>query len=181
MQASHYITARQRRGSSPLVDELTAIYEALPDAKLIRRLWSYRWTGRRGYSPRSLWRALIAGYFLGIGTTIGLVRRLQEDRQLLELCGLTCAPSRITVGRFLQRLADNIDLVEECLTDTTKEIANRLEGFGHELAVDSTTVPTYANPGRENQTLNASSLGTTAIDCILCRMPIMSYPSTLRS
>lgn len=149
MQAPYFTTARQRQGQSPLVHELAMIYDALPDAKLIKRLWSYRWTGRRGYSPRSLWRALIAGYFLGTGTTIGLVRRLQEDRELRELCGFTQAPSRITVGRFLQRLAENIDLVKECLTATTKEVATRLEGFGRELAVDSTTVPTYANPGRE--------------------------------
>jgi len=148
VQALYSTTARQGRGNSPLVDELAAIYEALDDSKLMKRLWSYRWTGRRGYSPRSLWRAVIAGYFLNIGTAIGLVRRLQEDQELSNLCGFSRAPSRITVGRFLRRLAENIDLVEECFTMTTREIAKRLEGFGRELAVDSTTVPTYANPGR---------------------------------
>jgi transposase len=149
MQATYCSTARQGRGNSPLVDELSAIYEALDDSKLMKRLWSYRWTGRRGYSPRSLWWAVIAGYFLNIGTSIGLVRRLQEDKELSDLCGFFRVPSRITVGRFLRRLAENMELVEQCFTATTKEIAKRLEGFGRELAVDSTTVPTYANPGRE--------------------------------
>lgn len=149
MQAPYSTTPRQDRGNSPLIDELTTIYEALDDSKLMKRLWSYRWTGRRGHSPRSLWRAVIAGYFLNIGTSIGLVRRLQEDRELVQLCGFARVPSRITVGRFLRRLAENMELVEDCCTTTTREIAKRLEGFGQELAVDSTTVPTYANPGRE--------------------------------
>ena len=149
MQAPYSTTARQGRGNSPLVGELAAIYEALDDSRLMKRLWSYRWTGRRGYSPRSLWRAVIAGYFLNIGTTIGLVRRLQEDRELSNVCGLSRVPSRITMGRFLRRLVENMQLVEECFTAVTREIACRLEGFGRELAVDLTTVPTYANPGRE--------------------------------
>ncbi|MGB6838607.1 MAG: transposase [Dehalococcoidia bacterium] len=88
---------------------MAAIYDALEDSKLMKRLWSYRWTGRWGYSPRSLWRAVIAGYFLNISTAIGLVRRLQEDQELLNLCGFSRAPSRITVGRFLRRLAENME------------------------------------------------------------------------
>ena len=49
----------------------------------------------------------MAGYFLNIGTAIGLVRRLQEDQELSNLCGFSRVPSRITVGRFLGRLAEN--------------------------------------------------------------------------
>lgn len=47
MQAPYSTTARQGRGNSPLVDELAAIYEALDHSKLMKRLWSYRWTGSR--------------------------------------------------------------------------------------------------------------------------------------
>lgn len=149
MQAFYSNTAQQRRDTSPLVDELSALFDSIDDSKLMTRLWQYRWTGRRGYSPRSLWRAVIAGHYLNIGSTIGLTRRLQEDAALLAVCGLRSVPSGLTIGRFFQRLTENMELVDACLTSATRELAARLEGFGERLAVDSTTVTTYANPGRE--------------------------------
>lgn len=151
MQASYFTTAQQRRDDSPLTAELTAIFDSIDDSRLMRRLWSYRWTGRRGYSPRSLWRAVIAGHYLNIPTTIGLIRRLQEDPQLVRACGLMAVPSRLTVGRFLQRLVENIELVRECLASASRDLRLRLPDFGEEVAVDSTTITTYANPGREHK------------------------------
>lgn len=150
MQATtDFITAQQRRDESPLTSELTAIFDSIDDSRLMRKMWSYRWTGRRGYSPRSLWRAVIAGHYLNIPTTIGLVRRLQEDPQLLRACGFMVVPSRITVGRFLRRLVENTDLVRECLASASRDLQRHLPDFGQEIAVDSTTITTYANPGRE--------------------------------
>lgn len=98
-------TARRGCDNSPLVDELAALFGSIDDSKLIARLWQYRWTGRRGYPPRSLWRAVIAGHYLNIGSTIGLTRRLQEDSALLAACGLHRVPSRLTiVERLFSRL-----------------------------------------------------------------------------
>ena len=149
MHQHNITTARERCEDSPLTTELTAIFKSIDDSCLVRKLWSYRWTGRRGYSPRSLWRAVIAGHYLNIPTTIGLVRRLQEDPQLLRVCGFAAVPSRLTVGRFLSRLVENIDLVRECLASASQSLSLHLPDFGREVAVDSTTITTYANPGRE--------------------------------
>ena len=149
MHQDNITTARERCDDSPLTAELTAIFDSIDDSRLMRKLWSYRWTGRRGYSPRSLWRAVIAGHYLNIPTTIGLVRRLQEDPQLLRVCGFAAVPSRLTVGRFLSRLVENIDLVRECLASASQSLSLHLPDFGREIAVDSTTITTYANPGRE--------------------------------
>lgn len=149
MHQTHVITAKQRRDESPLTGELTAIFDSIDDTRLMRKMWSYRWTGRRGHSPRSIWRAVIAGHYLNIPTTIGLVRRLQEDPQLLRACGFTAVPSRITIGRFLRRLVENINLVRECLANASRDLRRHLPDFGQEIAVDSTTITTYANPGRE--------------------------------
>lgn len=149
MSQTDFITTRERRDTSPLDAELTAIFNSIDDSRLMRKLWSYRWTGRRGYSPQSLWRAILSGHYLNIGTTIGLVRRLQEDPQLLRICGFGAVPSRLTVGRFLRRLVENIDLVRECLASASLDLRDHLPDFGQEIAVDSTTIKTYANPGRE--------------------------------
>lgn len=119
MHQLNIITARERRDDSPLTKELSAIFDSIDDKRLMRKLWGYRWTGRRGYSPRSLLRAVIAGHYLNIPTTIGLVRRLREDPQLLRVCGLSAVPSRLTVGRFLRRLVENIDLVREVLANAS--------------------------------------------------------------
>lgn len=86
-------TARQRRAVSPLADELSAIFNVLDDEPLLGALASYRWTGRPGWSVRALWRAYVAGFVLGLGTTNGLVRRLQDDYALREACGFDALPS----------------------------------------------------------------------------------------
>ena len=50
--------------TSPTVLEIAAAFAEIDDDPLIARLEAYRWTGRRGYEPRSLWRAVASGYFL---------------------------------------------------------------------------------------------------------------------
>lgn len=100
MPALDSTTPRQRRDDSPLLGKLTAIYEALDDAALMKRLWQYRWTERRGHSPRSLWRAVLAGFYLNIPSIIGLARRVREDKALADLCGFVggCLPASPSVA-----------------------------------------------------------------------------------
>lgn len=87
MRQHHSTALRQQRGRSPLADELSALFEAIDDSELLNTLARYRWTGRPGWGLRALWRSYLAGFALNLPTTNALVRRLQDDPVLRDVCG----------------------------------------------------------------------------------------------
>ena len=99
----------------------------------------------------SLWHAYLASFVLSLPHTNALIRRLQDDAELRLLCGLNSPlPHRTTFNRFIKRLADHRDLVEECLADLTDRLAETLPDFGKKVAIDSTVVRTHSNPNRKH-------------------------------
>ena len=149
MHPNNSITSQQRRDKSPLLAELESLFAALPSEELITRLQEYRWTGRPGHSIEALWRAFIASFYLNLPHTNALIRRLQDDPFLREVCGFdNVLPSRWTFNRFLSRLSKHLDLVEECLSHVTDSLKQRLPRFGDTLAVDSSTVRSHSKPNK---------------------------------
>ena len=141
-------TARQLGIQAP-VHVLRAIFRQLDDDPLIQRLAAYRWTGRRGYRLRSLWRAYVASFYLNLPHTNALIRRLAEDGALRKLCGFHGRlPHRSTFNRFIQRLSLHPDLVAVALNGLTESIREFLPDLGEVIAIDSTVVRTHSNPNR---------------------------------
>ena len=118
---------------------------------LLDRLDEYRHgVGRRGYSNKTLWRAYLASFILNLPSTNELIRRLQEDSSLREVCGFgDSLPHRTTFNRFINRLADHQDLIEDALLKLTDDLKAGLPGLGEVVAVDSTVVETYSNPNKK--------------------------------
>ena len=129
---------------------LAGILDTIEPSGLLDRLWEYRWNGRPGYSLNALWRAYAASFILNHRNTNALIRRLQEDPGLRQICGFTQLPHRSTFNRFIKRLSEHQDMVEECLSGLTDQLAELLPGFGEKVAVDSTVVHTYSNPRRKH-------------------------------
>ena len=128
---------------------LSAVFANLSDASLLARLWLYRANSRPGYPLRSLWRAYVASFVLNLGSTNDLIRLLMRDRQLRRLCGFgDLLPHRTTFNRFITRLAQHPDLVEQSLASVTGKLRELIRDLGAEVAVDSTVVRTHANPHR---------------------------------
>ena len=128
---------------------LSSVFDNLSDAPLLARLWLYRANGRPGYPLRPLWRAYVASFVLNLGSTNDLLRLLRRDRQIRLLCGFgTRLPHRTTFNRFISRLASHPDLVEQSLASVTGKLRELLPDLGEEVAIDSTTVRTHANPHR---------------------------------
>ena len=101
------------------------VLETLPAEKLIATLEWEHWTGRKGYSVRGMWSALIAGL-------------LHQCRSLAE------------VVRLLKKLVRHEQLLEECFTDLVERLCQLLPGFGDKLSVDSTDIKAYAKGHRSN-------------------------------
>ena len=144
-------SARQRRRVSPLADELRSIFDIIDDEPLLASLAHHRWNGRPGWSLRALWRAYIAGYMLGLPTANALIRRLQDDAALRNVCDFEDdLPSRWTFNRFISRLSHHADAVEAVLAMLTDRLHDLLPNFGKGLAVDASTFRSWSNPNHDS-------------------------------
>ena len=137
---------------SPLAEELRRIFDSVPFQRLVKRLRAYRWTGRPGYNPETMLKAILVGYYKSIGTLAELARYLEDHREIASVCGFQDdepTPSRSTFSRFISRLAKHQDLLDECLNIIAEGFKELLPDFGKVVAIDCTSVPTYSNPDNE--------------------------------
>ena len=142
---------------------LVATLDSLSDATLLARLWQYRWNGRPGWPLRSLWRAYAASFLLNLNSTNDLIRRLQADAALRQVCGFgNRLPHRTTFNRFIARLSHHPDLVEQAFARVTGKLKELMPDLGEEVAIDSTAVRAYANPHPRRHTISDTDASWTA-------------------
>ena len=143
---------------------LAAIVDGLNDQPIIDALQSYHPTGRPGYPVKAMWRACLTKFILKIRYNNQLLERLRGSRKLRALCGFgDDIPSESVLSRFISRLADHVDLIEECLVKATNDLRHMVPAVKHRknqqdqplpplgavTAIDSTLFESYANPNRK--------------------------------
>jgi IS5 family transposase len=133
-------------------NRLVIVLEALPAEKLLLTLEREHWTGRKGYSVRGMWSALIAGVLYQCESLADIVRLLNHDKDTRIICGFARdnMPGEDALGRFLKKLVKHEVLLEECFAGLVTKLRALLPGFGKKLAVDSTDIEAYANGYRKN-------------------------------
>ncbi len=150
MPQSDIISSRPYGGRprSPLVAELSGLFDVPDDGIIVATILAYRpRAGRPGWDPHVLWRSYVAAFYLGLPTTAALIRHLEDSAAIRHLCGFEdTLPSRPTFTRFFSRLAYHRDVVDEVLVWLTSELHERLPGFGRHVAVDATVVRSWSNP-----------------------------------
>ena len=120
---------------------ITSIFEQIDASELLERLEQYHWTGRIGYGPESMWRAVLLRYLLNIRYTRDLIAHLNVSQRFRTLCGFKRAiPSESTFSRFLKRLRDHQDLVDLALREMIGNAGESLSQFGRQVALDSTDI-----------------------------------------
>ena len=137
---------------SPLAEELKEIFDSVPLQKLVKTLRAYRWTGRLGFHPEAMLKAVLVGYYKSIGTLAELARYLEDHREIASVCGFRdheSTPSRSTFSRFISRLTKHQGLLDECLKIIADGLKDLLPDFGKVVAIDCTSVPSYSNPDNE--------------------------------
>src|SRR3989304_2135961 len=97
-------------------DRLTMILEALPAEGLLSALEREHWTGRKGYSVRGMWSALIAGVLYDCHSIVEVARLLERDKDVRMVCGFSKGelPGGDALERFLGKLVRHEQLLEEC-------------------------------------------------------------------
>ncbi len=133
-------------------DRLAMVLEALPAEGVISALERDHWTGRKGYSVRGMWSALVAGLLHRCNSLAEVVRLLERDKDTRMVCGFSKddVPGEDALGRFLKKLVRHDDLLEKCFAELVKELRQLLPGFGAKLAVDSTDIKAYSNGHRRS-------------------------------
>ena len=107
--------------------------------------------GRQPYSRMPIIYAFLASYFLNVRTIQGLVDRLNNDPALRRVCGFTGKiPSRSTFSRTFGVLAFHRMLLHDLLGEVTRRMIELNPDIGTLVAVDSTTIPAWANPNNEH-------------------------------
>ena len=147
---------------SPYPQDIRRVFDSIDDSPLLDQLDDYRWTGRKGYTSASMWRAILVKYLLRIRYVRDLIAQLRSSPYLCDLCGFDDdVPSEATFSRFNARLADHTDLIDQALTAASAAVGDTLAQLraddllppkspapGRFAAMDSTDIPAYANPDR---------------------------------
>ena len=133
-------------------NRLLQVLEALPSEKLLIALEQEHWTGRKGYSRRGMWSALIAGLINQCHTLADVARLLKRDKETRLICGFSKdhLPGEDALSRFLQKLIKHSSLFDDFIQNLVNQLRELLPGFGSKLAVDSTDILAYANGQREH-------------------------------
>jgi transposase len=128
-------------------NRLLKVLEVLPSEKLLIALEQEHWTGRKGYSVRGMWAALVAGLINQCQTIADVVRFLKRDKESRLICGFSKddMPGEDALGRFLKKLVKYTALFDEFIQNLVNKLRELLPGFGAKLAVDSTDILAYAN------------------------------------
>lgn len=149
MVCNHYSPSGQG-----IYAEFRRVLDTLDDEPIIARLLEYRPTGRPGWPLRSLWNAYVSAFYFGLRYTNDLIRLLEDEPALRDVCGFVEAdglPGRRTFNRFILRMGDHFDLIQDCANRLTTELKDVLPRFGEEIAIDATAVRTYSNPNKTSK------------------------------
>ena len=98
---------------------------------------------------KALWYSYVASFVLNLPHTNSLIRRLEDNPDLRDLCDFDVLPHRTTFNRFIQRLSYHANLVEACFTQLTSHLKTIIPDLGEEVAIDATTVRSHCNPNRK--------------------------------
>lgn len=143
------------RADFPDLRDLRLALDQIDLANLVVALEGQPRTGRRPAPRRPIIRAYLASYALGIGNLSHLIRRLNNDPMLRNICGfVNYLPSYPTFWRVFDQLADMPEHIDECGQVLLEQLHELLPGLGQEVAVASTTIPAYANANRTNSVRN---------------------------
>ncbi|WP_346023627.1 transposase, partial [Alkalibacterium indicireducens] len=131
------------------LEKLYTVLNELPDQALIKALDEERPTGRNDYSNLSMWRAFIAKFVFQHPTVQSLIRELNRNSQLRQICGFqthhilvngeskkVLAPSASAFSRFSFRLTNHLEKVEGIFTTLLETLYKELPELGENLAID---------------------------------------------
>ena len=135
------------------VEKLSSALAALPDDQIVEALTAA--TGRPGYGARTLLRAYLASFFPNTTSISAALRLIADDPRLAAVVGGT--PTKYAVSRFVSKLAEYPDLLEQVTASLTSDISEFLPRLGQIVALDSTDLKAWSGSMRSDPDANSSA------------------------
>ncbi len=142
------------------LEKILMVLDGLPETDLFDKLKAKRKHGRKDYTLQSYFIAYIAKIVLQLETDQQLIRQLNMNSQLRQICGfethgvksrnglikLVHAPSKSSYSRFIQDLEEVYPDIENWVRSGIHELYHLLPNFGVNLALDGKFIDSYATP-----------------------------------
>lgn len=137
---------------------LKMLLAALPDGKLISKLYKIRGKGRNDWPCEAMWNSFIASFLFEHPTIDALLRELRRNSQLRKLCGfkpnwkeqkdgtykISVAPTKSAYSNFLKNLKKCQKELDKMFDTMVEFMYGHLEGFGERLMADGKAIQSYA-------------------------------------
>jgi len=133
------------------LDRLRLVLEHVPDEKLMLKLEFERGRGRDDHPVRAVWNSILAGIVFQHPSIAALRRELNRNGQLRAMCGFKgdTGPPQWVYTRFLKKLFNNKDLIDEIFDTLVEQCYQLLPGFGRNLAMDGKAIDSHARRKKE--------------------------------
>lgn len=129
--------------------ELAGLLDSPEVGKLIEELEATRWTGRPGYSIRTMTGLALCKSLYAIPTWTKVVALVREHWALQRALGCEGNPPSVYAAyRFAEKLRDNGAMVERCIDGVIAGLREKLPSYGTDLSIDASDMPAYANGQR---------------------------------
>ncbi len=161
------------------LERLQMVIDYMPDDEIIHKLYKIRGKGRNDWTPEAMWNAFLASFVFGHKNISELLRELNRNRQLREMCGfkpksfkrkdgsikIMLVPPNSAYTNFLNNLKDCKEEIRKAFDELVKYMYEHLEHFGEILAADGKAVQSYAT----NYSKNKKQDGRRDQDADWCR------------
>jgi hypothetical protein len=142
----------QRKNGDAITEELKVVINNLVDTEFRYDLHRTKYHVGTGCQMEQFWKAYMLSFILDVDCTNDLIRRLEENPRLIEICGFDMdkpLPSRWTFDRFIISLAEHLEPIERLLDKAVNQLHQQLPDFGATVAIDSTPVRSHSNPSKK--------------------------------
>lgn len=139
------------------LERLKLVLDNIPDEKLMQHLEKNRNNGRNDYPIRATWNALLAGIVYQHISVASLLRELNRNAQLREICGFDifkgskAVPKKSAFGRFLKNVIANETMIKEIFNNLVKSLSKQLPNFGKNLAFDGKALASFSKGTNKEQ------------------------------
>ena len=140
------------------LDRLALVIDNMPDDRIIYELKRRRKNGSDKYPIVAMWNALLAGIVFQHPTIASLLRELNRNGELRELCGFDptegakAVPSAHNMSRFLRNVIALEHVIHEMFDELVETAGQLLPTLGRELAFDGKAVQSYSTGAKNKET-----------------------------
>lgn len=137
--------------ASRCAETLSILLDSVEIADLIEQIEFLRWTGRPGYSTRTLMGVVVAKSLYEMTTwtrTLALVREHAGLRAAIGCVDDRDVPSIDAIYRFTKKLCVYEGQRQACIDSVLRGLDAKLSDMGKDIAIDGSDIPAYANGQR---------------------------------